>query len=378
MRCKSVKSFVSSSVAALVLAGGAHAAGPRLSDARAWYVLNASNGEVVAQHDATARVPIASITKLMTVVVALQHLKPSDTVTVTAEAARVGEERIPLVAGQRITVHDLLEGALIQSANDAADALAAAAAGGDIQTFVGWMNERAQQLGLRDTHFVRPDGLDAAGHLSSARDVVKLAQVAFRIPIVRQLIGTSSATIENGTFTVHTWDDLLGVFPGLVGGKTGHTDDAGWCEVAAVRRGGFTIYAVVLGSPTRSQRNADLTRLLSYGVSSYKTVELVRARTYATAAAPYGRKPLQLVVVKPLSQVVRVGRPLVERIVAPTAVSLPVRRGQAVGRVEIWQGRTLLGSRPLLAGRTVEKPSAFGKVGWYAGRTVHHLLGFFS
>src|SRR5205823_13085813 len=110
-----------------------------------------------------ARVPIASITKLMTVIVALEHLKPSDVVTVSAQAARVGESRIPLFPGQRVTVHDLLEGALIQSANDAADALAAAASGDDIPRFVGWMNEHARRLGLRDTHFVRPDGLDAPG-----------------------------------------------------------------------------------------------------------------------------------------------------------------------------------------------------------------------
>jgi D-alanyl-D-alanine carboxypeptidase (penicillin-binding protein 5/6) len=240
------------------------------------------------------------------------------------------------------------------------------------------MNERAQQLGLHDTHFARPDGLDAPGHVSSARDVAKLAEIAMHLPIVRQLVATRDDYIEDGTVHVHTWNDLLGVFPGLIGVKTGHTDDAGWCEVAAVRRDGYTIYAVILGSPTRSQRNLDLTRLLSYGVSSYKTVQLVRAREYATAAAPFGRRPVALVVAKPLTEVVRVGRPLVERIVAPTAVSLPLRRGQAVGRVEIWQGRTLVGSRPLLAARAVKKPSAFGKVGWYAGRTVHHLIGLFS
>jgi D-alanyl-D-alanine carboxypeptidase (penicillin-binding protein 5/6) len=145
--------------------------------------------------------------------------------------------------------------------------------------------------------------------------------------------------------------------------------------VAAVRRGGYTIYAVVLGSPTRAQRNTDLARLLSYGVASFKTVQLVRARQYATAAAPYGRRPVPLVVAKPLLRVVRVGRPLVERVVAAAAVSLPVRRGQQLGRVEVWQGRTLLGERPLLAARTVEKPSALGKLGWYAGRTMHHLVG---
>jgi serine-type D-Ala-D-Ala carboxypeptidase (penicillin-binding protein 5/6) len=399
MRCASVKSFVLGSLAALALAGTAHAAGspggeaagarqgnraayggagaPQLTDARSWYVVNGTTGEVLAQHDAERRVPIASITKLMTVIVALQHLRPNDVVTVTSGAAQVGESRIPLHAGQRISVHDLLEGALIQSANNAADALAAAAANGDVPTFVGWMNARAQQLGLRDTHFVRPDGLDAPGHVSSARDVALLARVAMHSPVVREIVAERSAPIENGTFTVHTWNDLLGVFPGMIGVKTGHTSAAGWCEVGAVRRSGFTLYAVVLGVPTRSARNLDLQRLLSWGVEQYRTVWLVRTRTYAWADAPYGRKPVPLVAAKPALQVVRAGAPLVERVVAPALVSLPVTRGQALGRVEIWRGRKLLVSRPLLAGRTVAKPGVGGRLSFYAGRTVHHFLSFF-
>src|SRR5579862_8981048 len=117
--------------AALVFAGAAHAAVP-VPDARAFEVVNATTGEVLAAENARERLPIASITKLMTVLVALQHLRPDQVVTVSAQAARIGEERIPLQAGERITVEDLIEGALIQSANDAADALAAAAAGGNI------------------------------------------------------------------------------------------------------------------------------------------------------------------------------------------------------------------------------------------------------
>src|ERR671927_206626 len=111
--------------AALVLCGSARAGVPN-PDARAFFVVNAANGEVLAARNAHARVPIASITKLMTVLVALDHLKPADVVTVSGSAAEVGESRIPLFRGQRVTVRDLLAGALIQSANNAADALAAA------------------------------------------------------------------------------------------------------------------------------------------------------------------------------------------------------------------------------------------------------------
>jgi serine-type D-Ala-D-Ala carboxypeptidase (penicillin-binding protein 5/6) len=363
-------------VAALVFTGAARAAVPHPA-ARAFFVVNSTNGEVLASRNARAKLPIASITKLMTVIVALDHLKPDDVVSVSGQAAAVGESRIPLRSGQRVLVRDLLAGALIQSANNAAGALAAAASGGDVPRFVAWMNERARTLGLRDTHFVRPDGLDVPGHVSSARDVARLAQVAMHRPIVRSLVRRRSETIENGSFVVHTWNDLLGVFPGLIGVKTGHTSDAGWCEVAAARRGGFTIYTVVLGSPTRAQRNDDLQRLLAWGVSQYRTLPLVAAQPYAWAAAPYGRNRLALVARKPLVRVVRVGRPVVQKVVAPTSVELPVARGQRLGRIEIWTGGRLLGSRPLVASRTIERPGLGGRLRWYATRTVHNLTDFF-
>ena len=333
---------------------------------------------MLASHDAQVELPIASLTKLMTVLVALQHLKLDDEVIVTRSAARVGEERIPLVAGQRITVRDLLKGALIQSANNAADALAAAASGGDIPLFVSWMNARARAIGLHHTHFERPDGLDVPGHVSTARDVAVLAQVAMHSPVVRSLVRERTDTIEGGRVVVHTWDDLLGVVPGLIGVKTGHTGDAGWCQVAAVRRQGYTIYAVILGSPTRTQRNDDLQRLLEWGVSQYRTSTLVRRVVYAQAAVGWGRRSVALVASRPLVRVVRAGRPLLERVIAPSAVSLPVVRGQRLGRIEVWDGRTLLGTRPLLAARSVPRPGFGGRLRWYATRTGHHLLGLFS
>ena len=365
-------------VAALAWTAPAFAANAPVPNARAYYVVNASNGEVIASHDAQVEVPIASITKLMTVLVALDHLKLDDVVTVRASAAHVGEEHIPLATGQRITVRDLLKGALIQSANNAADALAEAASGGDVSRFVAWMNARATAIGLHHTHFLRPDGLDVPGHVSSARDVAVLAQVAMHSPIVRSLVRERSDTIEGGHFVVRTWNDLLGVVPGLFGVKTGHTNDAGWCQVAAVRRPGYTIYAVILGSPSRAQRNFDLRRLLAWSVSQYRTMTVVRHTAYAQAALGYGRRPVSLVASQPLLRVVRVGRALVQRVVAPTAVTLPVRRGQRLGRIEVWDGRKLLGTRPLLAARSVSRPGLGGRVRWYATRTAHHLLALFS
>jgi D-alanyl-D-alanine carboxypeptidase len=346
--------------------------------ARSYEVVNASTGEVLAAHNAHEQLPIASLTKLMTVIVALQHVQPDQIVTVSKRTVHIGGSRIPLHGGQQISVEDLLKGALIQSANNAADTLADAASGGDIPLFVSWMNEKAQELGLHDTHFVRPDGLDAPGHVSSAHDILRLAEIAMHSPVVRSIVRERSDTIEDGHFTVHTWNDLLGVFPGLIGVKTGHTDKAGWNEVAAARRQGYTIYVAILGSPSRGQRNADLEHLLSWGVSQYRTLTLVKpTATYATAALGYGRPALELVATRPLVHVVPADSSVVERIVAPSAVRLPVAKGQLLGTIEVRVGGQILGVRPLVAARSVARPGLGGRLRWYATRTVHDFLGFF-
>jgi len=365
-------------------AARAHAAGPPgpaappSPDARAYEIVDASTGEVLAAHDAHERLPIASLTKLMTVIVALEHLRLSDVVTVPKAAAVVGGSRIPLHAGQRISVDDLLKGALIQSANDAADSLAAGASGDDIPLFVSWMNAKAQQLGLADSHFVRPDGLDAPGHVSSAHDVMRLALIAMHSPVIREIVRERSDTIENGRVAVHTWNDLLGTFPGVIGVKTGHTSKAGWCEVAAVRRQGYTIYAVILGSPGRAQRNADLERLLRWGVDQYRTLTLVRTAAYAKARLGYGLPAVPLVATRPLVRVVKADQQVVERVTAPSAVALPVARGQLLGTIEIRVDGQVVGVRPLVAARSVRRPGFVGRLRWYATRTVHDFLGLFS
>ena len=256
--------------------------------------------------------------------------------TVRETAAGVGESSVHLRVGEKLSVRDLLAAALIQSANDAAFALAAGTAG-DVSEFVGLMNAKARQLGLTHTHFVRPDGLDVPGHYSSARDVLKLARVAMKKPLVRRLVAMRSATIAGGR-SLFSWNDLLGRYPGLIGVKTGHTDAAGWCEVAAARRDGVTIYTVVLGSPTRAQRNADLARLLAWGQDFFGRLQVVSTgHTYATSAIRLEEDRLPLVAARPLSAVVRVDQPLVETVVAPALVAGPVEAGASLGEVRVAQ-----------------------------------------
>ncbi|HEY6151320.1 MAG TPA: D-alanyl-D-alanine carboxypeptidase family protein [Gaiellaceae bacterium] len=364
-------------IAALALAAPVLAAPPQVAG-RVWLVENGASGEVLVAHNARQRVPIASITKLMTVLLTLEHARLNDVVTVSPLAASVGESSANLRAGERLTVRELLEAALIQSANDAADALADYVGHGNRARFIALMNARARQLGLRDTHYVRPDGLDAPGHYSSAHDVTLLARVLMHRPIVRQIVRMRGAVIAGGQ-PLHTWNDLLYSYPGIYGVKTGHTSEAGWSEIAAARREGVSIYATLIGSPDRGRRNADLTRLLDWGFSQYVRAEpVVKNRAYAEAKLAYGRHALALVAAASLAAPFRAGEPVVRRIVFPDVVSLPVSRGQSLGQVRIYQRGRLVGTVPLVASRSVKRPGMAGRVGWYTRRTLHHMAGWFS
>ena len=253
--------------AALALIPPALAAGPSVH-ARAYLVEDGRNGEVLLAHNPGERIPIASLTKMMTVLLTLERSRLSDMVTISPDAAAVGESSIGLRAGERISVRDLVEAALIQSANDAAWALADHVGHGSETKFVALMNRRARQLGLDDTHFVRPDGLDAPGHVSSARDVTTLARLLMQKPVVRKIVAMRDATIE-GDRHLHTWNDLLGVYPGVIGVKTGHTAAAGWSEAGAVRGPGVTVYATILGSPSRRVRNDGLAESHDLGALAF-------------------------------------------------------------------------------------------------------------
>ena len=362
-------------LAACALPAAAWAGAPPVRST-AYIIEDARTGEVLDSSNAHAHRPIASLTKLMTVLLTLQHHKLTDIVTVDPRAAAVGESSIDLAGGEQMTVSDLLKGTLIQSANDAADALALSMAP-DYPSFARLMNAEAAKLGLRDTHFVRPDGLDAPDEYSSAADITALARLVMHTRFVRETVRQETATISGGR-TLHTWDDLLSQFRQTIGVKTGHTDLAGWCQVAAARGRGVTIYATLLGSPTRSERNVDLQSLLIWGLAQFRLVPAVAsAHTYADVRVPYGRAPLALVAAKPLLTVARLGRPLTETVVAPVAVSLPVRRGDVLGRIEIRQGNLVVGTRALVASRSINKPGLGGRLGWYAGRTLHHLAHLF-
>ena len=346
-------------------------------DAAAWYLVG-SDGAVLAQSNARMRRAPASITKLMTAIVTLEHARPSDVVRVSPRAARVGESTVYLRPNELLSVGELIHGMLVRSGNDAAEALALSVGRGSEGRFVSLMNAEARQLGLTDTTFENPHGLDQSGHLSSARDTTLLVRYALGIPFIRDTLQRSSVSIP-GSGDFPTTDDLLESWPPLVAGKTGHTADAGWNEAAAASKNGATVYGSVLGSRNRAERNDALRALLSYGLAQYRRVIAIDGgRVYATSKTGYGRQPVELVARGLRIETVRKDAPLVERVVAPVSVALPVKKGAPLGRVEVYEGNDLVAAESLVAASNVTRPGVLGRVGWYTRRTAANLWGIFS
>lgn len=349
-------------------------ASPPPVEAPAYVVRGGPDGVVLAARAPDASRAPASITKLMTVLVALEHADLDDVVTVTPQAARIGESTVGLRPWERLSVRDLAIAALVPSANDAATALAVHVGRGSVERFVAMMNRKARSLGLTSTHFENAHGLDQAGHVSSARDLTTLLAAALRVPFIRTWSTRSTATIAGGR-TLTSTDGLIGKLP-LRGAKTGHTGAAGWSQVAAVERGGVRITASLLGARSEEQRNVELESLLTWGLAQYHAVRAIdEARVYGIAETGYGRPPVELVAARTVVRNVRVDRPLVERVVAGSALGLPVASGQRAGEVRVFAGGRLIARAPLVAAGAVPAVGASGKIQWYARRTVHHFLG---
>jgi D-alanyl-D-alanine carboxypeptidase len=363
-------------VAALAVCGPVQASAPPVQ-ARAFIVQSSVDGRTLAARDADAPRAMASITKLMTVLVALDRLALDDVVTVSPVAARVGESTLGLDAGERLPVRDLVIGALVPSANDAATALAIAAAG-SVPSFVAQMNSRARALGLTGTHYENPHGLDEPGHVSTARDVAKLLRVALRNPVIRRYASSARATLSDGR-VVESTDNLIAAVPGIVGGKTGHTGDAGWSQVAYARVGAVGITAAVLGEPSESRRDADLAALLRFGLASYRASRVVDpSRTYAAVPVGWGEKPVRLVAPRAIVRPAPLDRPLVERVVAPAVASLPVAAGERLGTLVVKDGARVVARSPLVVAAARPEPGALAKARWVGERTLHHLVGLVS
>lgn len=235
------------------LANSAHSSPSPRPSARAWLIQ--LDGKIIGAHQAQQALPPASLTKIMTAILWLQKpARQNEIVTISTRAAAETGSRAGLKAGEHYRGSELLAAMLIASANDACMALAEQAAGSS-KAFVADMNRAARTLGLRETHFTNPCGHDAPGHTSSARDLLRLSEVALENPTFRTLVATTDWPLHkadgSSTQTLHTRNALLGRLEGTRGVKTGYTTKAGACVIALVERKGRRVILVLLNAKNR-------------------------------------------------------------------------------------------------------------------------------
>lgn len=336
----------------------ARAAGPEVS-AQSAVVLTADTGTVLFEKDGHTPRPVASTTKIMTALLALEAAQEQGDplVDITQEMVAVEGSSMGLQAGDSISLTGLAAGMLLASGNDAANA-AALYLEGSLESFAARMNQRAAALGMEDTHFVTPSGLDGEdaqglGHLSTAYDMALLARAALEDQAFRQLCSSPSLAVEFAepvkrvTYTNH--NKLLTQYQGCVGVKTGFTKEAGRCLVSAAERDGALLIAVTLNAPNDWQ---DHTALLDYGFSQVEPYQLAGGDVRLTV--PVVGSPVEVMslrgsnggeVTLPLGQGAQV-----ERVVhAPKFLYAPVEAGEQVGEICWYLEGQLLGSAPLTA-----------------------------
>ena len=328
-------------------------------------LVEASTGDVIFERNAGDERPIASTTKLMTALLALENIALDDVLTAPAYEAGAAESVIGLREGERMTVRDLLRALLLASANDAAEALAVGLSGSTGE-FVDEMNRRAEQLGLEDTSYANPIGLDEEGNHSSARDLVKLASVLRRKPFFRETVDLPRAVLRSGSRrrTIQNRNLLVRDVPVVDGVKTGRTLQAGYVLVGSASRDGVTVMSAVLGEPSEAARDADTLALLRHGLRRYeRRTVLEEGRRLADADLEYRDEDVELVAAETVERVLRRGERARVRVVgAPDVLDGPLPAGAEVGRVEVRVRGRVVERVPLVTAVAVEEASVGDRV----------------
>lgn len=310
-----------------VLWSGVSAAAVQTSAVSA-ILVDADSGRVLYEQNADEKRLIASITKLMTALVAVEHHpQVSDLVTIRPEWTGVEGSSMYLRAGEQLSLEALLYGLLLVSGNDAAVAVAGYCAG-DVETFVGWMNQKAAELGMADSHFANPNGLNHEEHYSTAADMALLGRAVLRNETLAKIVSTRSIAIAGRSLSNH--NKLLWQYEGCMGMKTGYTEKAGRTLVSCAERGGLRLIAVTLCDPNDWKDHA---ALYDYGFSAYT------AQNLASAGARWGLAP----VAGTLGRMVPV--------CTAEDVSYPLRDGESIETRVEWNGA--LAAAPLSAGTPV-------------------------
>ncbi len=322
------------------------------TSARSAVLVNADTGEIIYSQNSRERLPMASTTKIMTALLLCEEGNMEKEITVTDKMVRVEGTSMGLLGGDKVTHKALLYGMLLASGNDAAN-VTAYALGGSIDGFVGMMNTRARELGLSDTHFDTPSGLDGDEHYTTAEDLAKLACVCMENSLFAAAAASKSVTLEYGnppyrrTLTNH--NKLLKTFDGAIGVKTGFTKKAGRCLVSCAERDGKRVIAVTLKDPNDW---ADHTALLEYGLEKIQTTIITPEQSQITIPLISSEKSELEVEIEEFSVSSLDTAGFTCQVNLPKFLYAPVKKGEVIGNVVYYKNNGEIARRDIVSPET--------------------------
>jgi len=389
---KTIRAFFLTALAAFLLAANVAWAQPKpqpepssvnlAPNAVSAILIDTDTGTVLYEKNSRLRLPPASITKVMTLLLVMEaidqgKIKLTDKVRASEYAASMGGSQIFLEPGEEMTVEDLIKGVAVASGNDASVALAEHIAGTE-EAFVAMMNEKARQLGMTDTHFANSNGLPAPNHYTSARDIAIMSRELLKYEAITKYTGLYQDYLRKDTnrpFWLVNTNRLVRFYPGCDGLKTGYTSEAKFCLAATAKRDNFRVIAVVLGEPDTKTRNAEVARMFDFAFSQYTTKPLYQRgdviQELPVEKGERGRLPV--VAARHFSLLIKRGEDTGQyqtTVELPERVPAPVKAGDVLGHVIVTKQGREVARLDLVASENVDA-ATFGQL-WK--RAVHRVL----
>ena len=344
-------------------------------------LMEKSTGEILYAQNEHDALPPASVTKIMTVLLTMEaiddgRISLEDMVAVSAYAAGMGGSQVFLAEGEQMSVDDLLKAVCVSSGNDAAVALAEHVAG-VTELFVEQMNNRARELGMKDTYFVNCTGLTAEGHVTSAYDIALMSrELLLHHPQVRNYTTIWMDTLRNGTFGLSNTNKLIRFYEGATGLKTGFTQEAGYCISATAERDGMELIAVIMKGNTSDSRNTDAKTLLNYGFSTYTLADIQPEEPLPTLPVTLGAADTVALTLPEEGRTLLLEKSqtggLTQTLDLPETVSAPIRAGQQLGTLTVSRESQTLLTVPVVAAEEVPALTWWEMTGRMLGLLTFH------
>ncbi|QEK12200.1 D-alanyl-D-alanine carboxypeptidase [Crassaminicella thermophila] len=341
-------------------------------NAKSAILMDASSGKIIFEKNIHDKLPPASVTKIMTMLLAMEAINQGkisldDKVLISERASSMGGSQLYLEPGEEKTVEELIKGISVASANDACVALGEHISGTE-EMFIKRMNQKAKELGMNDTQFMNTNGLPQEGHYTSAYDIALMSKELLKYPKIHEYLTIWMSTMKVGlpnkrqtNLQLTNTNKLIKTYPGANGIKTGYTSDAKYCLSASATKNGLTLIAVILGSPTSKIRFAEAKKLLNYGFATYSAVPIVKKNQIIDELLVEKGKETKINVVAKdnLSALVRKGEEnkVYKEIILPKYIKAPFKANEKVGEIILTKDGQEIGRVDILTEKGMEAAS---------------------